>query len=247
MSDHCLNCGNPVQANYCEQCGQKTSTHRFSLAHIFTHDFVHGIFHLDKGFFYTIRELIVRPGHSIREFIAGKRVKHFNYFTLILLILTIGLIFQELSPVNPTEIFDSVKNNKTVANFYEKAVKEYPKLFVLGMIPVYAVSSWIFFRKAKHNFAEHLVLNSYKGAGELIVSLISSIALVITYDYAILKIIYSIVSILVIFYSVRFYIQYFSVYGYPRAGLFFRSLLAALSLNLLIFIVTLTWAIISKS
>jgi hypothetical protein len=32
--------------------------------------------HFDQGFLYTIKELALRPGHSIREYVEGKRVRH---------------------------------------------------------------------------------------------------------------------------------------------------------------------------
>lgn len=83
----CLNCNNQIQNNFCSVCGQKLSTHRYSLQHFFVHDLVHGVFHVDKGFLFTIKELFTRPGHSMREFIEGKRANHFNYFSLVLIIL----------------------------------------------------------------------------------------------------------------------------------------------------------------
>lgn len=89
MTNNCLNCNEELVGKYCSNCSQPASTHRFSLSHVFKHDFVHGIFHFDKGFFFTIKELFTRPGHSIREYVKGKRVKHFNYFATVLLLLTI--------------------------------------------------------------------------------------------------------------------------------------------------------------
>jgi hypothetical protein len=47
---------------------------------IFWHDVQHGLFHFDKGMYYSAKELYWRPGHSIREFIEGKRVSHLSQF-----------------------------------------------------------------------------------------------------------------------------------------------------------------------
>jgi hypothetical protein len=68
----CLNCNNTIDKNFCNICGQKTSTHRFSIKHILDAGILNGIFMINKGFFFTIKELFTRPGHSIREYINGK-------------------------------------------------------------------------------------------------------------------------------------------------------------------------------
>jgi hypothetical protein len=56
-STNCLNCNKPFTERelFCSSCGQRTTTHRFSLKSIFAHDFVHAIFHLDRGFFSTLK------------------------------------------------------------------------------------------------------------------------------------------------------------------------------------------------
>ena len=243
MSTNCLNCGNAVQDAYCEKCGQKTSTHRFSLAHVFSHDFVHGIFHLDKGFFYTIKELIVRPGHSIREFVEGRRAKHFNYFTLILLIITIDLLLQSLSPLSLSDVFASDKMDKTFVEILDKITKEYTKAYIFGTIPIYAFFSWLIFRKAKQNYAEHLVLNAYRASGEMLIGFISTFTMIFVYDLDILKSVYSFTVFLALLYSTIFYFQYFSKSPYSKSGLIFRGILVALSLSLTIMVITVIAAV----
>lgn len=57
MTAECLNCNEPLKGKYCYTCGQSASTHRFTLQHIFTQDFIRVIFYINKGFFYTIKEL----------------------------------------------------------------------------------------------------------------------------------------------------------------------------------------------
>ncbi len=93
MNQHqnlCSNCGAEVARNICPECGQKTTTHRFSIPHVFSHDFIHGILHIDKGFFYTAKEILLRPGKAVRSFIEGQRINHFNYFTFLLLLVAVN-------------------------------------------------------------------------------------------------------------------------------------------------------------
>ena len=77
----CKNCGNSFEGKYCNVCGQKASTHRYSRQAIL-HDLPLTIFHLQDGFLFTIKELVVRPGNMIREYLAGKRMLYSNPFLL---------------------------------------------------------------------------------------------------------------------------------------------------------------------
>jgi hypothetical protein len=103
---NCLNCNKPFTNNdlFCSSCGQRTTTHRFSLKSIFAHDFIHAVFHLDRGFFGTLKNLFLQPGTVVKEFLEGKRVKYFNYFTMILILITIGHFLQKYSPIKLVDL-----------------------------------------------------------------------------------------------------------------------------------------------
>ena len=139
MGTKCLNCGNETVNSFCSICGQKNSTHRFSMKHFFLHDFIHGVFHLDKGFLFTLKELYTRPGHSIREYIQGKRAKYFNYFTLMLLIYAISHFLAKIPEKSVYDIM--IDNNISVGNY--KVLKEYAKFIMLLYIPLYSLA-WIY-------------------------------------------------------------------------------------------------------
>ena len=98
-TDNCLNCGNPIIDKFWSKCGQRTTVHKYSLKHFVEHDLIHGIWHVDNGILFTIKELFTRPGHSIREFINGKRVGYFSFVTLLLLILGISHFLAEYANV----------------------------------------------------------------------------------------------------------------------------------------------------
>src|SRR5882757_2952307 len=80
----CLNCEHNYAGKFCPECGQKGHTDRITLASI-AHEVPHSVLHLDKGFFYTFKQLLVRPGHSIREYVQGKRVKHYSPIAYLLI------------------------------------------------------------------------------------------------------------------------------------------------------------------
>src|SRR5208283_4811746 len=93
MEDNCLNCHHTLTGKYCSYCGQSAATHKINV-HFLWHDIQHGLLHIDKGILYTTKELFTRPGHSIREFIEGKRVRHFKPISLVLVLAGIyGLLY----------------------------------------------------------------------------------------------------------------------------------------------------------
>lgn len=88
----CKNCNNEFEGRFCNQCGQPAATHELNF-HFLMHDVQHGLFHLDKGVFFTIKELFIRPGYSIHEYLHGKRAQHFKPISLILVLAGIlGLL-----------------------------------------------------------------------------------------------------------------------------------------------------------
>ncbi|MCT3718932.1 DUF3667 domain-containing protein [Elizabethkingia anophelis] len=222
MTNNCLNCNEELVVKYCNNCSQPASTHRFSLSHVFKHDFVHGIFHLDKGFFFTIKELFTRPGHSIREYVQGKRVKHFNYFATVLLLLTIIYFVKKWAKIESSDLFDT--NVKGLL----KVQKDYSKITVFLNIPIIAFISFLLFQRSKQNYTENLVLNMYLLCGLTVISLILPICMIFTDNKEFLFIVNYFVTALVFLYIIIFYYQYFSFFNYKKYDLIIRIILISI-------------------
>lgn len=227
---HCLNCTQPLTASYCAYCGQKASTHRYSVKHFVAHDLVHGVLHVDKGILFTVKELFTRPGHSIRAFIEGKRTGYFSFITLLLILIGIGHFLGKLSPLTLTEIVP--ENTKAVMSVVEQLTTKYPKLVPLMMIPLASFFSFVWFRKARLNFTEHLVLNAYKACGEMIIGLLFSILIIFYHDKEVLYSLYNMIGLVAMLYGVWFYYQYFSLTGYKKWSLLLRCIMIPVSITL---------------
>lgn len=229
MSDHtCLNCGQNLKSTYCDNCGQIAGTRRFSLKHIFSPDLLLGILSLERGFFFTVKELFTRPGHAIREYIQGRRVRYLHYFNLLVILITLGIIIDSYNSISMTDIMGTTVFEGL--NRFEKFTAEYPKLYTLLAIPVFAAISFFWFKKAKQNFAEHLVLNAYRASGDIIMGFVFTGIAIFINDLEVLRKVYPAMSMGIIIYEVIFYYQYFKPFGYSKSGLFMRSLLATISL-----------------
>ncbi|MCM0667013.1 DUF3667 domain-containing protein [Flavobacterium tyrosinilyticum] len=217
MTSNCLNCNEEIVGKFCSNCSQSASTHRFSLSHVIQHDFVHGIFHFDTGFFYTIKELFTRPGHRIRAYVQGKRTKHFNYFATIILLLTLSYFLKKWTKIDPSSIYD-----QTALSGVFKLLKDYSKFIVFLHIPIIALGSFLLFKKSKQNYTENLVLNLYLQCGILTISLVLPVIMIFSDNKEFLLMVNNVLSVVSVLYVIIFYYQYFSVFDYKKSGLIIR-------------------------
>ncbi|WP_373013261.1 DUF3667 domain-containing protein [Mucilaginibacter sp.] len=165
---NCKNCDNTVDNNFCGNCGQPVQIKRVD-KHYLLHEMWH-ILHFEKGIFYTIKELLIRPGQNVREFITEDRsrlVKPIIFIIITSLIYTVinNLFHIEEGYVNfngtkqsaTTLIFNWVQNHYGYANI------------IMGVY----IAFWakLFYRKYDYNFFEILILLCFvMGMGMLIFS-----------------------------------------------------------------------------
>lgn len=228
MQSACLNCCQDISEKFCPNCGQKTSVHRYSVKHFVEHDLIHGVWHVDKGILFTIKELFTRPGHSVREFIQGKRVNYFNFISLIMLLLAVSSFLSHYSQIKIADLMPV--SMKERMNSVERFTTEYPKLVLVIIIPVFSFFCVTWFRKSKLNFTEYVVLNAYKTAADLVLAMLFTLLTIFYTDIKVLTFIYYFIFFfLSIIYSIWFYAQFFSAYGYSKKALIIRSMMVTFS------------------
>lgn len=207
----CKNCERIFEGNFCPNCGQSSHEHRIN-AHYFLHDIPHSVFHVDGGFLYTLKMLFTKPGIMIKEFLEGKRARHFRPFAYVMIMTAISALIVKilvwiktkiLLHYNPSEI---ISRNE---NFFE----HYFSIFIFLMIPVAALITWLFFFKGKYNFWEHFLANTYISAQLNIIWIISHfislIAVVFTKRNFEVNL-----DLLFIFFMMAFLYLYGSVFGF---------------------------------
>lgn len=173
-STRCANCGRELTPdfNVCPGCGQKTSIHRFTMPH-FLHELLHAFTHADKGALFLLKELIVKPGVVLQEYILeGKRKKYFNPFTLLLIVLGFSVFmnsifhpFQKNQYITEEQIASAKTQEKKA--FYQRITEKQAKvndfmekrtnIVTFLIAPVMAFAFWLVFKGKRLNFAEHLV------------------------------------------------------------------------------------------
>ena len=87
----CRTCGEEYQGNYCPQCGQPAKIGRYSFKNailLFLDVWGMG----NRGMFRTLRDLILRPGYMIRDYISGMQMAYFPPFKLLFLLVAFSFI-----------------------------------------------------------------------------------------------------------------------------------------------------------
>lgn len=172
MSKHphhiCKNCGNHFTGNFCNLCGQSAHIHEIN-QHFVWHELKHSFLHWDAGITYSIKQLFSRPGHSIREFLEGKRVKHFSPVGLVLFLAGIYGVIAISAHLDLSTIKEESEEVRTVIHsFNEWSAHHYASTQLL-ILPFLTIASYLLFRKQGYNFFEHVILNSFITAQKIVV------------------------------------------------------------------------------
>ena len=87
----CATCGTSYQGNYCPRCGQSSRVGRYSMKTAF-------LLFLDvwglgnRGMFRSIRDLLLRPGYMIRDYLGGMQMAYFPPFKMFFLLATLSIV-----------------------------------------------------------------------------------------------------------------------------------------------------------
>lgn len=179
----CRNCGESFTGNYCYNCGQKADTPNIDIKFLI-HKIRTVLFkRFDKGIIYTSKQLFTRPGDAVREYIQGKRVKHYDPVSFVMALaafyalayhnFNINIFTDITSDDGVLKNIDFAKMNEWVSNHFSLAT--------FAQLPFYTIGSYISFRRQGYNFTEHLTLNTFL-AGQRLLLRIATFPLLIIFN-----------------------------------------------------------------
>lgn len=179
MTTKCQNCDSDLQGKYCINCGQISDTSRINIRFLW-HDIQHGLSHFDKGILFTTKELFTRPGHTIRDFLNGKRVSHFKPISLVLVLagiygflthyFQINILANNIQVNGSGEKFEATKE---IVSEFSEWISQHYSLLSLIQIPIFSIGTYFGFKKIGFNFTEHLVINAFLTGQRLILHIIT--------------------------------------------------------------------------
>lgn len=175
-SEHCKSCGISFQGDFCHACGQKRIYNRFTLKQSSVWLFTE-LFNLDHGFFYTSKEMLLRPHVVIKEYLSGSTKKYMHPFRFLFVWVTIYSLlslwlgfnnsdqaFQEMG-MEPED--EQVKKAKIIIDLFQK----YSTLIIMLGVPFMAIGTMLVYKSKKMFFTEHLIFHSFAYGGSIILSL----------------------------------------------------------------------------
>jgi hypothetical protein len=176
----CANCSRAItgtEQKFCPACGQPTPARRIDW-HFLGHELEHSVLHMDRGLFYSLKQLLLRPGHFMRDYIEGRRGNQAKPLLLLMIMSAVVVLLSRYlagegvvdsavlagasahskagagSPVDPALV---AKASKLAADL----MNQYFAAFTLLLLPLEAVAFRLaFHRVGKLNYPEWLVITA---------------------------------------------------------------------------------------
>ncbi len=154
----CQNCNSEISSNFCQNCGYPREPKRINRQYIIEE--VRSVLNFEKGFFYTIKELFLRPGDTIRNYILGDRRKIVKPIVFLIVTSLVYTITQRLLNFEAGLIQYNVENSgeiPLVIRSYEWFSANYGYANILIVI---FIAFWIkmLYRKHSYNYYEIYIL-----------------------------------------------------------------------------------------
>jgi hypothetical protein len=206
----CPNCGEALRAKYCAHCGQKRiDKHELGVRHFFGH-IVHEITHLDSNkIARTAGDLLFKPGHLTREYLAGRRGRHINPIRVYLTVSAIYFLFAwgalvtagggdaAVNSSQPWLIAQAQRKNVDPAVFAagvkEKAGK-YSGFLRFASVLVSGLFLMLLFRGSGRYYVEHLIFSLHFYAFDFLMKCIVAVVYLTSSYHSVARSIYYVIT-----------------------------------------------------
>ena len=115
----------------------------------------HFFTHFEKGFGYTVRELIQAPGTMQKKYLEGHRIKYQKPFSMFFICASACALAHYFINYIIARYYKGVDQSEIY--FFQ----HYLVLVQVLLAPIYAAVVWMFFIRYKYNYAEMLVVTLY--------------------------------------------------------------------------------------
>ena len=161
----CPSCAKVGEGEFCLHCGEEMKPERITFRYVLTQFFEMFVGFESNRLLHTFRDLAVRPGKTIRRYLAGERKAYYNPVDYAL--LTGGLVIVWSLLISEGVLADLQRRNAADPGMSALAKKIYedPSAFLnsvfLLQFPIAGALTWIRSMKGSHNYGEHLYANAY--------------------------------------------------------------------------------------
>jgi len=162
MEHNCMHCAVTIDGNFCSNCGQKKYS-RINKKYILD-EIQYTFLHMNKGFLYSIKNILKNPGKTAKQFIEGDRVSHYKpiLLTFVLGGISTFLSFKVMGLKEVMTKANMANNlNSKMMDDYMDLLSNYNAILMVLLVPFFALTTKVAFRKWGHNYFEHVVMNAY--------------------------------------------------------------------------------------
>ena len=152
----CKKCNNEFEGNYCFNCGHPQKIGRINSGYIISE--IASVLNFQKGIFHTIKELLIKPGQNIRQFISEDRNRLVKPILFIIICSLTYTLFVQIFEFKDGYInFHFDDSNSAMSLIFQWITQNYGYSNILMAV---FVAIWIkmFYRKYDYNFYEILIL-----------------------------------------------------------------------------------------
>lgn len=151
----CPSCSSLISTRFCHECGAEAEVKRIDRNYILQE--AKAVFlNFEKGFFYTVKELAVRPGSLVRQFLAGDRRKLYKPISFVV----ISSILYSLISHYLGHQFVSTKKNDNVSVIFVWITENYAYSNLIEILFLAFTLNW-FFKKQAYNYYENIIALCY--------------------------------------------------------------------------------------
>lgn len=162
----CPHCGTGQAGLYCAQCGHPLEVPRIDRKYLARE--MSSIFNLERGFLLTAREILLRPGISIRAFLHHDRKRLMKPMVFIIACSLIYTLLQQWLKFEDGYVNYGAGDGSTATVIFEWVSKNYG---YSNLLMAFFIALWLklFFRKYRYNLFELLIVLCYTmGMGMLL-------------------------------------------------------------------------------
>lgn len=156
----CMNCEEPLTGKFCSNCSQRSQTRTMDWKWL-VHEVQYGIIQMDRGFFFTLKELFTRPGPAIRDYLEGKRKRYFSPFTMLMILGALNVLLANWVGVAEHTVHRKSQGPDPDMVEYMEWVINYQTYLMLALLPFVAWGTSVFMSKFGHGFVEHVMINAF--------------------------------------------------------------------------------------
>ena len=155
--DTCKNCYEPVNGNYCSNCGQPAKLRRIDIHYVLSE--IGDFFLANKGMIYTIKKILINPGESVRRFISEDRYRFVKPITFLLITSLLFTLVNHIFKIDYLTQYNNTSQTqmRTMSQISRWILENrgYAAI-IIGLLMAFWLK--LFFRKSGYNLFEIFIL-----------------------------------------------------------------------------------------